>query len=143
LSPLVGVELDVGEAGVVVDDRVGVEERLLALGGGILKALRPPIIVVAKARPDTVDVDVDGRFCICKSTTSRNEVGQLQRALGQLLHNRFKAERHDIDEVAAFLVAERQPANSDLWCDLCLEHGVVFTWPEKFDNDVPKPSSDG
>jgi hypothetical protein len=83
---------------------------------------------------------VDGRFCISevKSTTSRNEVEQLRKGLGQILHNRFKAEQDRTESVAAYLVAEREPSNDKLWTELCAQHGVVFTWPERFEADVPK-----
>lgn len=83
---------------------------------------------------------VDGRFHIVevKSVTRLNEVGQLQRGLGQILHNCFKAEWNGAD-VVAYLVAERQPSSSALWLELCARHGVVFTWPERFEADIPKP----
>jgi hypothetical protein len=81
---------------------------------------------------------VDGGFAIAevKSITSRNEVGQLQKGLGQILHNRFKAERNEIEVVTAYLIAERKPANSELWRSLAKRHDVVFSWPERFDEDV-------
>src|ERR1043166_1734683 len=46
---------------------------------------------------------VNGGFAIAevKSINSRNEVGQLQKGLGQVLHNRFKAERNGIEGVTA------------------------------------------
>lgn len=80
----------------------------------------------------------NGAFSISevKSINSRNEVGQLQKGLGQVLHNRFKAERHGIEDVLAYLIAEKEPANSDLWKSLATEHGVVFSWPERFEADI-------
>lgn len=82
-----------------------------------------------------------GRFCICevKSITAKNEVGQLQKGLGQVLHNRFKAQRGRTEKVKAYLIAEREPTNSALWVELAREHGVVLTWPERFAEDVEKP----
>jgi len=82
--------------------------------------------------------DGSGAFSICevKSINSRNEVGQLQKGLGQVLHNRFKAERHGIEVAAAYLIAEKEPANSELWQAVAAEHGVVFSWPERFELDV-------
>ena len=77
-----------------------------------------------------------------KSITSKNEVGQLQKGLGQVLHNRFKAERHGLAELRAYLIAEREPANRRLWSDLCAEVGVIFTWPERFELDVPSPAAE-
>lgn len=82
-----------------------------------------------------------GRFCICevKSVTAKNEVEQLRKGLGQILHNRFKAQDGRREKVSAYLIAERQPSNSSLWVDLAAESGVVFTWPERFGADIPKP----
>jgi hypothetical protein len=71
-----------------------------------------------------------------KSITSRNEVGQLQKGVGQILHNRFKAQRHGI-AVQGYLVAEKEPANSGLWRDLCEKSGIVFSWPARFAADLP------
>ncbi len=84
---------------------------------------------------------VGAGFCISevKSITARNEVGQLQKGLGQILHNRFKARENGIEGVKAYLIAEREPANSALWVKLAHEHGVVFSWPERFAEDVEKP----
>ncbi len=86
--------------------------------------------------------EVNGTFSIAevKSINSRNEVGQLQKGLGQILHNRFKAERNGIEDVTAYLIAEREPANSDLWRALAQEHRVIFSWPQRFDDDVARPS---
>lgn len=83
---------------------------------------------------------IDGRFHIAevKSVTGLNEVEQLQKGLGQILYNCFKAEWNGAD-VVAYLVAEREPSSSKLWLELCARHGVVFTWPERFEADVPKP----
>jgi hypothetical protein len=82
-----------------------------------------------------------GRFCICevKSVTAKNEVDQLRKGLGQVLHNRFKAQDGRRERVRAYLIAEREPSNSSLWVDLAAESGVVFTWPERFEADIPKP----
>ncbi|HKT83690.1 MAG TPA: hypothetical protein VJQ84_07615, partial [Solirubrobacterales bacterium] len=82
-----------------------------------------------------------GRFCICevKSITAKNEVGQLRSGLGQILHNRFKAQEGRRQKVKTYLIAERKPSNSALWVALAAECGVVFTWPERFQADIPKP----
>jgi hypothetical protein len=98
-------------------------------------------------RKGTRGVNHDGtwktgtRFCICevKSVTAKNEVEQLQKGLGQLLHNRFKAQRGRTEKVKAFLLAERKPSNSALWVELAGENDIVFTWPERFDSDIAKP----
>jgi hypothetical protein len=84
---------------------------------------------------------VRGEFHVAevKSITSRNEVGQLQKGLGQILHNCFKASRHGITRIQGYLVAEREPANSALWIDLCESHGIAFTWPDRFAIDLPNP----
>jgi hypothetical protein len=82
-----------------------------------------------------------GEYCICevKSITDRNEVSQLQKGLGQVLHNRFKAEEHGIERIRAYLIAEREPSNSELWKQLADRHGVVFSWPECFAADIRTP----
>jgi hypothetical protein len=82
-----------------------------------------------------------GRFCICevKSVTAKNEVEQLRKGLGQILHNRFKAQDGRKEKVTTYLIAERKPSNSSLWVDLAAECDVVFTWPERFEADIPKP----
>jgi hypothetical protein len=82
-----------------------------------------------------------GEYCICevKSITADNEVDQLQKGLGQVLHNRFKAKWNGVEGVKAYLVAEREPSNGELWLALCAEHDVVFTWPERFAEDVRGP----
>jgi hypothetical protein len=98
-------------------------------------------------RTGTREVNHDGTWrtggscCICevKSVTAKNEVGQLQKGLGQVLHNRFKAQRGRTEKVKAFLVAEREPSNSALWVELAGESDVVFTWPERFQDDIEKP----
>jgi hypothetical protein len=79
-----------------------------------------------------------GTFCICevKSITAKNEVQQLQKGLGQILHNRFKAQRGRRERVETYLIAEHEPADSSLWRELCEQQGVVFSWPERFDLDV-------
>jgi hypothetical protein len=84
-----------------------------------------------------------GRFCICevKSITAKNEVEQLQKGLGQILHNRFKAQDRRSEQVDTYLIAEREPSNSELWSELCRESGVVFTWPDRFEADIPRPGS--
>lgn len=82
-----------------------------------------------------------GGYCICevKSITAKNEVGQLHKGLGQILHNRFKAQRGRTEKVKAFLIAERKPSNSALWVELAAESDVVFTWPERFESEIEKP----
>lgn len=97
-------------------------------------------------RRGTLGINHDGGWSLegfhiaeVKSITTRNEVGQLRKGLGQLLHNRFKAERHGVTGVQGYLIAEREPANSPLWQALCSTVGLVFTWPERFSEDVPRP----
>jgi len=79
-----------------------------------------------------------GSFCICevKSITAKNQVQQLQKGLGQILHNRFKAQRGRPERVVTYLIAEREPADSSLWRELCEQQGVVFSWPERFNLDI-------
>lgn len=90
-------------------------------------------------------IEDDGAFSIAeiKSINARNEVGQLQKGLGQVLHNRFKARQRGIAIAKAYLVSEKEPSNSELWQSLAGEHGVVFTWPERFEADVVTPESAG
>jgi hypothetical protein len=81
----------------------------------------------------------DRHICEVKSITARNEVGQLQKGLGQVLHNRFKTEWNGAKAVHAYLIAEREPSNSQLWRALASQQEVVFTWPGRFAEDVPTP----
>lgn len=104
--------------------------------------------VGANFRTGTPGINHDGAWAAAgsfhiaevKSVTAINEVHQLQRGLGQILHNCFKAGQHGIDNIQGYLVAEREPANSRLWRDLCADVGIVFTWPERFVQDVPRPN---
>jgi hypothetical protein len=84
---------------------------------------------------------VDGAFCMAevKSINDHNQVEQLQKGLGQILHNLFKAEENEVPIFEAYLIAEREPRNSSLWRRLATKHGVVFSWPERFGEDVEKP----
>jgi hypothetical protein len=81
------------------------------------------------------------RFCFCevKSITANNEVEQLRKGLGQILHNRFMTQRGRSEKVKTYLIAEREPSNSALWVELAGESDIVFTWPERFGEDVKKP----
>jgi hypothetical protein len=83
---------------------------------------------------------LDGHFHIAevKSVTPLNEVEQLQKGLGQVLYNCFKAAWNGA-EVVGYLIAEREPSSSSLWLELCARHDIVFTWPERFEADVPQP----
>lgn len=71
-----------------------------------------------------------------KSLTTRNEENQLRRALGQVLRYRHLLARLR-EDVRAVIVAERKPTASSDWLELCLEHGVTITWPERFGEDFP------
>lgn len=84
---------------------------------------------------------VDGGFHIAevKSITAKNEVPQLEKGLGQLLHNRHKAHRVGLQISGTYLIAEREPTNSELWRELCAEVGIVFTWPARFREDIRSP----
>lgn len=101
-------------------------------------------------RKGTPGINHDGAWVVgeehqlveVKSITSRNEVGQLQRGLGQVLHNCRKARDAGFDPLQGYLLAEREPANSQLWRTLCHEHGIVFSWPERFADDVRRPTSE-
>lgn len=80
-------------------------------------------------------------FCMAevKSITDDNQVGQLQKGLGQILHNLFKARENEVPMLEAYLIAEREPRNSALWRALAQEHGVLFSWPERFEADIKTP----
>jgi hypothetical protein len=73
-----------------------------------------------------------------KSINGRNEVGQIQKGIGQLLHNRKKAMINGIEKVQAYLVLERAPS-SPLWREICDEVGLQLSWPDRFGVDLPKP----
>jgi hypothetical protein len=84
---------------------------------------------------------VDGAYCMAevKSINNHNQVEQLQKGLGQILHNLFKAEENEVEIFEAYLIAEREPRNSSLWRRLAEKHGIVFSWPERFAEDITKP----
>jgi hypothetical protein len=100
-------------------------------------------------RKGTPGINHDGAWTVgdehqlveVKSITSRNEVSQLQKGLGQVLHNCHKARQAGFEPVLGYLLAEREPANSSLWRTLCEDHGIVFSWPERFEADVRRPAS--
>jgi hypothetical protein len=100
-------------------------------------------------RKGTPGINHDGAWTIgdehhlaeVKSITPLNEVGQLQRGLGQVLHNCHKAREAGFAPIQGYLIAECEPANSSLWRALSSEHGIVFSWPERFYADVPRPPS--
>jgi hypothetical protein len=98
-------------------------------------------------RKGTAGVNHDGAWRVgktfaiseVKSITGRNQVSQLEKGLGQILWNRLKAEKNGVKDVTAYLIAEREPANSEDWRELARRHGVVLTWPERFEEDVEPP----
>lgn len=73
-------------------------------------------------------------ICEVKSLTDENQESQLRLGLGQLLSYLSRTEiEHwtDITEVHGVLAVEREPARLD-WVEICAEHGVTLTWPERF-----------
>jgi hypothetical protein len=82
--------------------------------------------------------EVGEKFSISevKSITGKNQVAQLEKGLGQILWNQFKAEMNEVKDVTAYLIAEREPANSEDWRELARRHGVILTWPARFGEDV-------
>lgn len=68
-----------------------------------------------------------------KSLTDVNEERQLRLGLGQVLSYVHLLNWPAAHAVRAVLAVERQPT-ADYWTTLCLEHDVILTWPEAFDD---------
>jgi hypothetical protein len=68
-----------------------------------------------------------------KSVTKSNEMSQLRRGLGQVLHYRYLAtgQHPELDVVAVLIVPDR-PSASDDWTAVCEHAGVALAWPPKF-----------
>ncbi len=66
-----------------------------------------------------------------KSLSGSNEMQQMRRALGQVLHYRHLAERQlKGTEVQAVIVVPRSPGPD--WVETCKKAGVTVVWPETF-----------
>lgn len=69
-----------------------------------------------------------------KSLTKSNEMSQLRRGLGQILHYRYlAAARYPELDVVAVLIVPRSPATSDDWRAVCRHAEVLLAWPPRFD----------
>ena len=68
-----------------------------------------------------------------KSVTKENEERQLRLGLGQVLSYAFLLNWHRVDKVHAVLALKRKPSeNYCYWEELCRQHGVILTWPDRF-----------
>ena len=66
-----------------------------------------------------------------KSLTSKNELHQMRRGLGQILHYRYlAAEENPGSSIIPVLVIPSQP--SDQWIAICEDAGVALVWPNTF-----------
>jgi hypothetical protein len=83
-------------------------------------------------------------ICEVKSLTSENETGQIRLAIGQVLdyvHTLDSLRKagslplrwKGVQAVRAVVAVERRPAEDVRWTGLCEEHGIILTWPEKYD----------
>ncbi len=68
-----------------------------------------------------------------KSLTPKNELHQMRRGLGQILHYRYlAAEDNPSSSIIPVLVIPSRP--SEAWIAICEEAGVVLVWPNTFKN---------
>ena len=66
-----------------------------------------------------------------KSLTSKNELHQMRRGLGQILHYRYlAAEEHPDSIVVPVLITPAQPSHE--WTAICDDAGVTLVWPKTF-----------
>lgn len=66
-----------------------------------------------------------------KSLSSKNELHQMRRGLGQILHYRYlAAEENPTSSIVPVLVIPSRP--SDEWIAICNEAGVALVWPSTF-----------
>jgi len=69
-----------------------------------------------------------------KSLIKSNELSQLRRGLGQILHYRYlAAAQYPELDVVAVLIVPRSPTTSDDWSAVCRHAGVLLAWPPRFD----------
>lgn len=78
----------------------------------------------------------DGVLHVCevKSLTDANQESQLRLGLGQLLGYLYRTKTEHwlgIHRKRGVLAVEGPPKHLD-WLDVCAEHGVTLTWPERF-----------
>ena len=66
-----------------------------------------------------------------KSLTEDNEVRQLRLGLGQVLNYAHLLDWPGVKTVQPVLAVEHPPT-AEYWTELCKEHDVILTWPEKF-----------
>jgi len=70
-----------------------------------------------------------------KSLKSENEVAQMRRGIGQVLHYRKLFEeqkRTGVKQVEAALIVSRKP--DDIWVRLCADLRIRLAWPSQFGN---------
>jgi hypothetical protein len=95
------------------------------------------------------DHDVEGVAFIgeVKSLTDDNETWQIRLAIGQVLdyvHRLDSLRKADslpphwkgVHAVRAVVAVERQPTAVGRWMGLCEKHGIILTWPEKYDDTL-------
>lgn len=82
-----------------------------------------------------------------KSLTNENETWQIRLAIGQVLdyvHKLDSLRKADslpphwqgVHALRAVVAVERQPTKVDHWMGLCEKHGIILTWPEKYDDTL-------
>jgi hypothetical protein len=82
-----------------------------------------------------------------KSLTDENETGQIRLAIGQVLDyvhkldllrkaNSLPPHWKALCTIRGVVAVERQPTKADHWTGLCEKHGIILTWPEKYDDTL-------
>jgi hypothetical protein len=82
-----------------------------------------------------VDIQWEDNHTLCvaevKSINSSNELSQMRRGIGQVLHYRYLAsQQHDSFTVVAALIVPRRPSKE--WLAICAEVGIRVGWPGEF-----------
>lgn len=92
--------------------------------------------------PLPVDIQwIDGTVHVVgevKSLKRDNELAQMRRGIGQVLHYRklFESQaRHGSRRVEAALIVSRKPDN--IWLALCADLRIRLAWPRRFDRLRP------
>lgn len=95
------------------------------------------LVPLSQRALDQYPVDIqweDGRtLCVAevKSINSGNEISQMRRGIGQVLHYRHLASKQDSTrKVRPALIVPRKPSKE--WIDICEDVGIIVAWPGRF-----------
>lgn len=98
-------------------------------------------VAVGNQPLDPLPVDIQWRMgpvlvvAEVKSLKKSNQVAQLRRGIGQVLHYRklFEEENRDgVRKIEAALIVSNEP--DTIWINLCAELGIRLAWPGKYSN---------